>query len=299
MLSLVAPTDSTVLLLGETGTGKEVAARSIHQASKRKGHPMISVNCGALPAQLIESELFGHEKGSFTGAFERRIGKFELAHQGTIFLDEIGEMPPELQVKLLRVLQERQLERVGGSSTLHVDVRIIAATNRDLSTQVSSGAFRADLYYRLNVFPITLPPLRERIEDIPGLVDFFLSKSNPLATNKSLQISENALAQLCSYSWPGNVRELQHVLERSLILSAGGALKQVALPEPGAPAVKAEVPFEHRTLLEVEKHHIINVLRRCGGRISGKGGAAGYLGLPSTTLHAKMKKLGIFKGDYA
>jgi len=297
LMSVVAPTNSTVLLLGETGTGKEVIARGIHQTSARKNMQMVTINCATLPVHLIESELFGHEKGAFTGAVERRIGKFEMAHQGTIFLDEIGEMPPELQIKLLRVIQEREFERIGGKTTIRVDVRIIAATNRDLSAEVDARRFRADLYYRLNVFPISLPALRERGEDIIELANSFLTSYNMLTGKKLSVISSKAISQLKNYSWPGNVRQLENLMERSILLSQGNILKEVCLPDE-RPVNNEKNIFENRTLTEVEKKHIIAVLKRCGGKIAGAGGAARYLDLPPTTLHAKMRKLNISKLDY-
>jgi formate hydrogenlyase transcriptional activator len=298
LMSLVTESSSTVLLLGETGTGKELIARAIHNSSARKNKLMIKVNCAALPANLIESELFGHERGSFTGAVERRIGKFELANNSTLFLDEIGEMPLEMQVKLLRVLQERELERVGGKTTIKVDVRIIAATNRNLEQEVKAGRFRSDLYYRLNVFPITLPPLRERMEDIVPLANFFLSRYSKNTGKRVTSISTACIRQLKTYSWPGNVRELEHLIERSILLTESNVLTEVQLPnardEEGAD--KSCIP--NKTLQQLERAYIIEVLKKCSGRIAGKSGAAEVLEIPSTTLHSKMKKLGIAKGDY-
>ncbi|PSL33337.1 sigma-54-dependent Fis family transcriptional regulator [Chitinophaga ginsengisoli] len=297
LISQVAETNSTVLLLGETGTGKELIARAIHNASPRKSKLMVKVNCAALPAHLIESELFGHEKGAFTGAIDRRIGKFELANNSTLFLDEIGEMPLELQVKLLRVLQERELERIGGKSTIKVDVRVIAATNRDLEAEVQAGRFRSDLYYRLNVFPINLPPLRERLEDVEPLANFFLSKFSKNAGKKVNGLSSHVLQELRSYSWPGNVRELEHLIERSILLCEGHTLTEIHLPqhEGSKPMVAGAYNV---TLEQIERAHIIDVLKRCSGKISGAGGAAEVLEVPGTTLHSKMKKLGISKADY-
>ncbi len=230
LMSLVAESNSTVLILGETGTGKELIARAIHNASLRKDKLMVKVNCAAMPANLIESELFGHERGAFTGAIERRIGKFELANTSTLFLDEIGEMPLEAQVKLLRVLQERELERVGGKNSIKVDVRIIVATNRNLEEEVKAGRFRSDLYYRLNVFPISLPPLRERIEDIEALANFFLNKYNKNTGKHISKISSKVMQQLRSYLWPGNVRELEHLVERSILLTSDSILREIYLP---------------------------------------------------------------------
>lgn len=298
LMSMVASCDSTVLLLGETGTGKEAIARAIHGSSYRKCKPLVTVNCAALPANLIESELFGHERGSFTGAFDRRIGKFELAHQGTIFLDEIGELPMDLQVKLLRVLQEREFERIGGKTSIKVNVRIIAATNRDLEKDVNERCFRPDLYYRLNVFPITLPPLRDRLDDIAPLSAYFLSHYSKITGRKVNGISCKALQQLRSYTWPGNVRELEHFIERSVLLSNGSILNDIDLP-PGANKSKNELEIiKTKTLYDVERQHIIEVLKRCSGKISGDGGAAVWLDLPATTVHSKMKKLNIQKQDY-
>ena len=298
MISLVAPSNSTVLLLGETGTGKELIARAIHNSSPRKDKLMIKVNCAALPANLIESELFGHEKGSFTGAIERRIGKFELANNSTLFLDEIGEMPLETQVKLLRVIQERELERVGGKTTIKVDVRIIAATNRDLEDEVKAGRFRSDLYYRLNVFPLHLPPLRNRIEDIEPLANFFLDRFSKNSGRKIKSISANVMKELKSYSWPGNVRELEHLIERSVLLSRENVLNEIQLPKTKNRISEHSFDSFNKTLQEVERTYIIETLKRCDGKIAGIGGAAEILDIPSTTLHSKMQKLHISKADY-
>jgi len=294
----VSPTNSTVLLLGETGTGKEVIARAIHQSSARKNKPMVTINCAALPANLIESELFGHERGAFTGAVDRRIGKFEMAHQSTIFLDEIGELPAELQVKLLRVIQEREFERVGGKTTIRVDARIIAATNRDLEAEVDAHRFRADLYYRLNVFPICLPPLRDRQDDIAALVNHFLTRYSKITGKQVNFVSNTVMRQLKSYSWPGNVRQLEHLIERSILLSDDHVLKHICLPNDFNKGANDSESFKNKTLNDVERDHIIAVLKRCGGKIAGSGGAADWLDVPSTTLHAKMKKLNIVKQDY-
>jgi formate hydrogenlyase transcriptional activator len=294
LMSIVAKSNSTVLLMGETGTGKELIARGIHNASPRKDRLMVKVNCAALPANLIESELFGHEKGSFTGAIERRTGKFELAHKSTLFLDEIGELPLDLQVKLLRVIQERELERVGGKSVIKVDVRIIAATNRNLEEEVNAGRFRPDLYYRLNVFPINLPPLRNRIEDIAPLVNFFLTRHSKNTGIKVTSISNKVMQELKSYPWPGNIRELEHLLERSILMTSDSVIREVYLPKK---PIGKEVQI-NQTLDELDRSHIIQTLKICGGKIAGAGGAASVLGTPSTTLHAKMKRLKIFKTDY-
>lgn len=299
LITQVAASSSTVLLLGETGTGKELIARAIHNASPRKSKLMVKVNCAALPPHLIESELFGHEKGAFTGAIDRRIGKFELANNSTLFLDEIGEMPPELQVKLLRVLQERELERVGGKNTIKIDVRIIAATNRNLEAEVQAGRFRSDLYYRLNVFPIHLPPLRDRLEDIEPLANAFIAKFSKNIGKKVTGISAKVLKQLKSYDWPGNVRELEHQIERGILLSEDDTLKEIHLPQRGHNGQEGQAPpVSARTLEQIERAHIIEVLKRCSGKISGVGGAAEILEIPGTTLHSKMKKLKISKADY-
>jgi transcriptional regulator with GAF, ATPase, and Fis domain len=297
LMSRVAESCSTVLILGETGTGKELIARGIHNASPRKSKLMVKVNCAALPPNLIESELFGHEKGSFTGAFDQRIGKFELAHNGTLFLDEVGELPPELQVKLLRVIQEREFERVGGKTTLKVDVRIIAATNRNLETEIATGKFRSDLYYRLNVFPINLPPLRERTEDVPLLANFFLTKYSKLTGYKVTSIAPKVLQQLKTYLWPGNVRELEHIIERSVLLANDHVLREVHLPN-SRQVDKQTISLFNQTIEEMERSHIIDILKQCQGKISGTGGAAKVLDLEPTTLHSKMRKLNITKPEY-
>ena len=294
LMSLVAHSNATVLILGETGTGKELIARGIHESSTRKNKLMVKVNCAALPVTLIESELFGYERGAFTGAFERRIGKFELAHNGTLFLDEIGELPLEVQVKLLRVIQEREFERLGGKLTVKVNVRIIAATNRNLFTEVGAGRFRSDLYYRLNVFPILLPPLRERREDIPFLAHFFLERYNRNHLCKVTGISAAVMNELKAYNWPGNVRELEHMIERSVLLSDSKTLTRIFLPDNNGSNNSGQTN-EVTNLAGVEKQHITDVLRRCGGKISGKGGAAELLKLPASTLNSKMRKLGITK----
>lgn len=298
MISLVAPSNSTVLILGETGTGKELAARAIHQASPRADKLMIKVNCAALPANLIESELFGHERGAFTGAVERRIGKFELANNSTLFLDEVGEMPLETQVKLLRVIQERELERVGGKTTIKVNVRIIAATNRNLEEEVKEGRFRPDLYYRLNVFPILLPPLRHRLEDIEALTGFFLSRYSKTTGKKVTAVSAGVMKELKAYSWPGNVRELEHLIERSVLLSREKTLHEIQLPKDHHKKMDSAFDFTNQSLEEVERAYIIETLKRCQGKIAGPGGAAEILAVPSTTLHSKLLKLKITKADY-
>ncbi|MET0636862.1 MAG: sigma 54-interacting transcriptional regulator [Chitinophagaceae bacterium] len=295
LIAHVAASDSSVLLLGETGTGKELIARAIHNGSRRKGQLMIKVNCAALPASLIESELFGHERGSFTGATDRRIGKFELANRSTLFLDEIGEMPVELQVKLLRVLQEKEIERIGGKTTIKTDFRLIAATNRDLEKLMEEGRFRVDLFYRLNIFPINVPSLRERKEDIPILVTHFILRYSQLAGKKIANVSNKALQELVNYSWPGNIRELEHLIERSVLLTDGDTIRESHLPLSKSSAesrlVGEEVKFQ--TISENEKDYILKVLKHVNGKISGSGGAAEVLGLPPSTLISRLKKLGI------
>lgn len=295
LISQVSPSDSTVLILGETGTGKELIARAIHNNSPRKNKIMVKVNCAALPVNLIESELFGHEKGSFTGATERRLGKFELANNGTLFLDEIGEMPVDLQVKLLRALQEREIERVGGKETIKVDVRIIAATNRNLETEIAEGRFRNDLFYRLNIFPISLPPLRERKQDIEQLAMHFIKQFNKNCGKNINSISSKAMQELMDYDWPGNIRELEHLIERSVLLANGNVLKRLLLPPPEEQlAFKAQLEeFSLKTIDENEKDYILKILKYCHGRIAGPGGAAQILGVPPTTLNSKIKRLGI------
>ncbi len=296
----VAPTDSTVLILGETGTGKELVARAVHNFSKRKDRPLIKVNCSALPSGLVESELFGHEKGAFTGATDKRTGRFELADGGTIFLDEVGELPLDLQAKLLRVLQEREFERVGGSTTIQVDVRVVAATNRDLAQAVAEGKFRQDLYYRLNVFPVKLPPLRERVGDIPLLVHFFVGRHAAKIGRAITQVPAEAMERLAAYPWPGNVRELENVIERAVILSPGPELRIApeALPVVQAPPAAGFVaveggPADPAALREVERQHIVAVLKRTGWRVDGPQGAARVLNMHPSTLRSRMQKLGI------
>ena len=289
-IETVAPTDSTVLITGETGTGKELIARAIHQLSKRKAGVMVKVNCAAIPAGLIESELFGHEKGAFTGALSRKIGRFELADGATIFLDEIGDLPLDLQAKLLRVLQEGEFERLGNPRTLKVNARVLAATNRDLEKLAQSGGFRPDLYYRLNVFPIKLPALRDRKEDIPLLVRHFVRTYATKMGKKPETIAQATMQALQEYPWPGNIRELANVIERGVILSPGSLLELGEWrTNPGAAPGSDQVP----TLEELERQHIISVLDQTGWRVSGEKGAAKLLGLKPTTLEARMKKLGI------
>jgi len=288
----VAPTDSTVLIRGDTGTGKELIARAIHDLSPRKDRPLVRVNCGAIPANLVESELFGHEKGSFTGALQRRIGRFELADGGTIFLDEVGELPLEAQVKLLRVLQEREVERVGSGHSTKVNVRVIAATNRDLHTAVKAGSFRADLLYRLNVFPIEVPPLSARASDIPPLVSHFITKFSTKLGKRFDGVSHATMDRLTKYSWPGNIRELENVIERATILANGPMLQIDDAFLHAAPAP----PVQHEgTMEEVERAHILHVLQAVNWVIEGKQGAATRLDLHPNTLRSRMKKLGINK----
>ncbi|WP_205945106.1 sigma 54-interacting response regulator [Pedobacter psychrodurus] len=293
-LELVAPDDTSVLILGESGTGKEKIAQTIHKLSPRKNKPLVTVNCAALPLTLIESELFGHEKGSFTGANEKRIGKFEQADGGSIFLDEIGELPLEAQVKLLRVLQEKEIERLGGNYTKKINVRIITATNRNLEKEVSEGRFRLDLYYRLNVFPIELPALRQRKEDISALVAFFISKYGRKGSSGVTGISAEALQELQEYDWPGNIRELEHLVERTMLLTEGETITKIDLPHSAsATGFTGEDHFKIKTMEEMEREHILNILKMCKGKIFGPGGAAEILNIPSTTLNSKIKKLGI------
>jgi formate hydrogenlyase transcriptional activator len=304
----VAPTDSTALIYGETGTGKELIARAIHNHSARKDRALVSVNCSAISAGLVESELFGHLKGAFTGAFERRIGRFELANGGIIFLDEIGELPLETQVKLLRVLQEHEFEPVGSSRTQRVDVRVIAATNRNLREMVEAGRFRSDLFYRLNVFPLQLPPLRERSSDIPQLVALCVSRFAKRSGKKVEGVSQETMATLMNYPWPGNIRKLQNVIERAVVLSAGPILR---LDKDLVPTIASEGSMETAEVLaqevqpaapspsglptmeEVERSHILAALQQAGGVVDGPKGAARILNLHSNTLRHRMKKLGI------
>lgn len=287
---VVAPTDATVLIEGETGTGKELVARAIHDLSGRAERSFIKVNCAAIPATLLESELFGHEKGSFTGASAQKIGRFELAHQGTLFLDEIGEIPLELQSKLLRAIQEQELERLGGNRTIKVDVRFVAATNRNLKQMVDEGTFRGDLYYRLHVFPLIVPPLRERKEDIPLLIRYFTQKYARKMNRPIEEIPSAAIESLTTYDWPGNIRELQNVIERSVILSPGKVLK-VAVPRIAAPA--PHVVHASKSEEGAERVRILGALAACGGKVAGPDGAAARLGMRRTTLQSRMKKLHI------
>jgi formate hydrogenlyase transcriptional activator len=304
-VSKVAPTDSTVLITGETGTGKELIARAVHRRSQRASRAFVSVNCAAIPRDLIASELFGHEKGAFTGAIQRRLGRFELAEGGTIFLDEIGELPAGTQIALLRVLQEHEFERVGGTGSIRTNVRVIAATNRDLEAEISAGTFRSDLFYRLNVFPIEVPPLRERREDIPMLVEYFIDRFARKAGKSIRSIDRKSLELLQSYPWPGNIRELQNVIERSAIVCdtehfsvdeswlspQPAASEPQGRPEEGRPELS-------RKLATREKEMIEDALRECGGRVSGPSGAAVKLGIPGSTLDSKIRSLRIDKNRF-
>jgi formate hydrogenlyase transcriptional activator len=296
LVRIVAPTGATVLINGETGTGKELIAEAIHQSSDRPRGPFVKVNCAAIPSGLLESELFGHERGAYTGAVARGVGRFERANRGTLFLDEIGDLPLELQPKLLHVMQERQFERLGGSATIHTDVRVICATHRDLVEMVDARQFRADLFYRLSVFPIELPPLRERPEDIPMLVRHFAMDYAARMNKRITAISEDFTKALISHSWPGNIRELRNVVERSVILSTGSVLSG-SLPEvTGTLKLSAAV-----TLEDAERSHILHILEQTEGVVGGRDGAAARLGLPRTTLISKMRRLGVsrFEGSSA
>ena len=290
----VAPINATVLLLGETGTGKGVVARAIHSSSPRKNRPLITVDCTTLPATLVESELFGRERGAFTGSDSKQIGRFELADGGTIFLDEIGDMPLELQSKLLRVIQDGEFERLGSPRTIKVDVRIIAATNRNLSEEVSNRKFREDLFYRLNVFPITLPPLRHRKDDIPFLVNHFVAKVNKKIGKQIETVAKETMNSLQEYHWPGNVRELESVIERAVIVSQGRSLQVLDRFDTIYKHLDTEGQ-EVKALVDVEHDHILQVLQKTGWRIEGKSGAALLLGLNASTLRARMRKYGIVR----
>lgn len=286
-LKRVAPCDVSVLILGESGTGKEIIARAVHALSDRKDKPLVVVNCGTIPSNLAESLLFGHEKGAFTGALEKRIGKFEQAHGGTIFLDEIGEMSLDFQVKLLRVLQEKEIERIGGQQPIKVDVRIIAATNRNLEEEIAKGRFRLDLYYRLHIFPLQVPALRERKEDIPLLARHFLTKYG----TRDLSFSDEAMQSLCRYEWPGNIRELEHLVQRHVLTANSNTIRRIQLP-PSLEFHKSE-PSLTKTIHQNERDYILSILEKCNGKVSGAGGAAQILNIPASTLNSKMKKLGI------
>ncbi|MGA7854241.1 MAG: sigma 54-interacting transcriptional regulator [Candidatus Acidiferrales bacterium] len=291
----VAATDVTVLILGETGTGKDLIARAIHQLSSRRGRTLVKFNCAAIPTGLLESELFGHEKGAFTGAIAQKIGRLELAHLGTLFLDEIGDLPPELQPKILRALQEKEFERLGGIRTIPVDVRLVAATNRNLEKMVADREFRSDLYYRLRVFPITIPALRERREDIPLLVHYFVTKHARRMDKRIESVPSDVMKALTKWDWPGNIRELENFIERAVILTKGSALRAPLAELDLAPE---ESSTEDATLQSTEREHILRVLRETKGIIAGSQGAAARLGLKRTTLNSKLKKLGIERSDY-
>jgi DNA-binding NtrC family response regulator len=295
-VELVAPTESTVLILGETGTGKELIARAVHKRSQRASRPFVSVNCAAIPQSLIASELFGHEKGAFTGALQRRLGRFEVARGGTIFLDEIGDLPAETQLALLRVLQEREFERVGGNQAIPADMRVIAATHRDLRAAMLAGTFRSDLFYRLNVFPIDLPPLRERKEDIPQLVEHFVDLYAGKAGKKIQRVGDETLAALQSYPWPGNIRELQNVIERSVIVceTETFTVDEGWLSQAPFPAQPASEGLSEK-LVAQEKEMIDAALTEAGGRVAGPNGAAAKLGIPPSTLESKIKSMKISK----
>jgi formate hydrogenlyase transcriptional activator len=294
-LEIVAPTDATVLIQGETGTGKELLARALHVLSARRTHPFVTLNCAAIPPSLLESELFGHEKGAFTGAFMQRMGRFELANAGTLFLDEIGDLPLELQPKFLRVLEEQAFERLGSSRTLHANVRLVAATNRDLLAMVHQGTFRDDLYYRLHIFPLTVPPLRERRDDIPLLVRHFAHHYASKMHKRIEHIPAEVMARLVHYDWPGNVRELQNLIERAVILSSNGVLCP-DVPERGTGARSAStVSPRSERLDDAMREHILEALRITNWVLAGPHGAAARLGMKRTTLAHRMAKLGIFR----
>jgi formate hydrogenlyase transcriptional activator len=290
----VAPTDATVLIQGETGTGKELLARAIHRLSARHGQAFIKLNCAAIPTGLLESELFGHEKGAFTGAFAQKKGRVELAHGGTLFLDEVGELPIDLQPKLLRALQEREIERLGGIRPIPVDIRLIAATNRDLAQMVAEREFRSDLYYRLKVFPILAPSLRQRRSDIPVLVRHFVAKYSRQMGKAIANIRPEAMEALVKWAWPGNIRELENFIERAVILSRGPTLHVLLAELEPVP----DTDFDAMTLKEAEREIILRTLRESKGMIGGPGGAAERLSLKRTTLNSKLRKLGISRGDY-
>jgi transcriptional regulator with GAF, ATPase, and Fis domain len=300
LVSKVAPTDASVLITGETGTGKELVARAIHKQSRRSSLPFVSVNCAAIPRDLIASELFGHEKGSFTGAIQRRLGRFELAHGGTIFLDEVGELPLETQIALLRVLQEHEFERVGGTRSIQTNVRVIAATNRNLQAAINAGAFRSDLFYRVNVFPIEMPPLRERREDIPALIDYFIDRCAREVGRNIRGVDQNTLALLQSYPWPGNIRELQNVIERSVIMceTENFSVDGTWFPQQAvASESKGQPDFSHKHA-DRGKEMIESALRESEGRVFGPSGAAAKLGIARSTLESKIRSLKINKNHF-
>lgn len=297
LVKIVAPVDTSVLILGENGTGKERIAEGIVEGSRRRNKPFIKVNCAALPAALVESILFGHERGAFTGAIERRIGKFEDADEGTIFLDEIGDMPMDVQTKLLRVLQSREIERIGSNRPIKLDLRVIAATNRNLEKEIADGRFRMDLYFRLNVFPIQIPPLRDRKEDIPGLVAHFISLCNKKYNKQVKDLSSQLLQTLIAYHWPGNIRELEHLIERSILLCDSDMIKR--LPDfqinKSSGSTTTQPNGRMKTMEEMEREYILQTLELCNGKIAGAGGAAQSLGMNISTLNSRIKKLGIEK----
>jgi formate hydrogenlyase transcriptional activator len=297
LVETVAGSDSTVLLLGETGTGKELIARAVHDHSRRKARTFVKLNCAAIPTGLLESELFGHERGAFTGAIAQKVGRLELADQGTLFLDEVGDIPVEIQPKLLRALQEREFERLGSTHTKKVNVRLVAATNRDLEKMIATREFRSDLYYRLNVFPIRIPPLRERPDDIPLLVRYFAEKFARQMQKPIESIPATTMARLQAWHWPGNVRELENLIERSVILTSGSAL-QVPLAELEETDPGPVVPTNGETLESADREHIIKVLRETRGILAGPNGAASRLGVKRTTLQYKIKKLGITRDHW-
>jgi formate hydrogenlyase transcriptional activator len=290
----VAPTDSTVLIQGETGTGKELIARAIHNLSARCGRPFIKLNCAAIPFDLLESELFGHERGAFTGAIAQKIGRFEMADKGTLFLDEVGDIPPGLQPKLLRVLQEQEFERLGSTRTQQVNIRLVAATNRNLAAMVKRGEFRSDLYYRLNVFPIPLPPLRDRRDDIPALVEHFVEIYSRRMDKQIEHIPPGTMSALTSYQWPGNIRELQNFIERSVIVSSGSGL---SAPLGSLQAAAETGSIEATTLEDVEREHIRKILEQTRWVVAGPNGAAARLGIKRSTLYFRMQKLGISRSN--
>jgi transcriptional regulator with GAF, ATPase, and Fis domain len=300
LISKVAPTDASVLVTGETGTGKELVARAIHKRSKRSSKPFVSVNCAAIPRDLIASELFGHEKGSFTGAVQRRVGRFEMANGGTIFLDEVGELPMETQIALLRVLQEHEFERVGGTRSIQTNVRVIAATNRNLQAAINAGTFRSDLFYRLNVFPIEMPPLRDRREDIPALIEYLIERCARNVGKDIRGINKKSLDLLQSYSWPGNIRELQNVIERSVIMceTANFSVDETWLPQqPVASESKSQSEFSQKLAAE-EKEMIESALRESEGQVFGPTGAAALLNMPRSTVESKIRSLRINKSRF-
>jgi formate hydrogenlyase transcriptional activator len=297
LVETVAASDSTVLLLGETGTGKELIARAVHEHSRRKSRTFVKLNCAAIPTGLLESELFGHEKGAFTGAIAQKIGRLELADQGTLFLDEVGDIPVEIQPKLLRALQEREFERLGSTHTKKVNVRLVAATNRDLEKMIEERQFRGDLYYRLNVFPIQIPPLREREEDIPLLVRYFAEKFSRQMQKPIDSIPTETMSKLQRWHWPGNIRELENLIERAVILTTGTAL-HVPLPEIKPSTVNVPTVLSSRSGEDDDREHIIKILRETGGVLGGPNGAAARLGIKRTTLQYKIKKLGITRSHW-